>query len=57
MSAAQMDWDDQHGRMPPLIDWWDSLPAAAKATFADDYAAKLARMIGPNPVSQEGDGS
>ena len=56
MSAAQMDWDDQHGRLPPLTHWLDSLSAAEQAALAASYAAKLARMMGPNPVSQE-DGS
>ena len=50
MSAAQADWDDQHGRLSP---WLASLSNAEQAALAEQYAATMARMLGPNPVSQE----
>ena len=56
MNAAQADWDDQHGRLSPSA-WLASLSNAEQAALAEQYAAKLARMLGPNPVRQEGDGS
>ena len=55
MNAAQADWDDQHGRLPPL-NWFERLPLADQQSLAAEYAAKLARMLGPNPINQE-DGS
>ena len=52
MSAAQADWDDQH-RLPRLTDWLASLPQSEQQSLAAQYADKLARMLGPQPVSQE----
>lgn len=50
MSAAQADWDDQHGRLSP---WLASLSNAEQSDLAAKYAAAMARVLGPNPVSQE----
>jgi len=52
VSAAQADWDDQHGRLPRLTDWLASLPQSEQQSLAAQYADTLARMLGPHPINQ-----
>ena len=54
MNTAQMDWDDQHGRLPPRsLPNLDAVLAAMFRDFRADFESDDNGEAGVMPVSQE----
>ena len=52
MSAAQADWDDQHGRKPRDLPNLDAVMAAMFRDFRADFESDDNGTAGVMPVSQ-----